>query len=82
MERPRAGYEITAVGGGGLIASEGHPEVERALRDKKVIVYVGGTSGIFDDWGHPVEKNVATIVRYNTDGTEELIYERPKRKKK
>ena len=69
-------YNIEAVGGGGLVTFESDSEVKKAIEKHKVTVWVGGTCGICDDWGNPVEKTVKRVTRVNEDGTRTVIYER------
>ena len=79
----RCHWEIVAVGGGGTtVDREDHPALIKALEKHKITVWVGGSIGILDDWGKPVEKNVKSITRRDyQNGTTEVLYERPKRKK-
>lgn len=74
-------YEVTPVSGGGFVThNENDPELKRALETKKMTVWVGGSFGIVDDWGKAVTRDVKSIVRFNSDGSKDVLYEKPEKK--
>ena len=74
-------YEIESVEGDKTISYEGHFELQKALKTRKMTVWRGGIFGICDDWGRKREKNVKRITRLDKDGVRTIIYERETNKK-
>ena len=74
-------YEVLPVTGGGFVThDENNSDLKRAIETHKMTVWIGGSFGIFDDWGKAVSRDVKSIIKYNDDGSKDVIYEKPVKK--